>query len=246
MNKLEDEDIEFNEISEDEALDYSKFTPINMEQLDKVEKSFNLDSLDLSTLTDADLTEELLAELHLLGVEKPPLVSTIRWFSPKSHNYHHEAMVQMAAIGMKQSEIARQLGYTDVQVCKVMSKPEVKEKISKRIAEVYGTDFKQALKQRTHKAIKKLDEIIDDPEAKPQVQLQAATYIIDHVVGKAQQTVEHKGNMLSELIVKADQLRNVNHSPDILTNTHKELDNVLDEVLPTDGLVVGQRKEDEE
>jgi predicted transcriptional regulator len=239
MNKLEDQDdIIFDELDLDDT--GLPIQPVDTDELLVVGESEAIVGKGFDDLTDDTLTTELMQEMMLLGLPKPPMVSSARWDAPLTHKNTHEHMVNLAAFGLNNKEIAERLGCTTTLVSKVLKKPEVKAMVTKRISELYGEDIKKAIRDRAMNAIVKMDEIVNSPDTKDQVRLQALTYILDHTVGKAQQTIEHKGAVLSELIVKADQLRDVTTNSLLLTKEKDSIDNLLEEVIPED-LVVGKR-----
>jgi hypothetical protein len=242
--ELDEQDVVFEELELDDA-GLPVVKQVDESELLVVGETDKLVGSGFDQITDDTLTTDVIQEMHLLGLPRPPNVSAARWDAPLTHKNTHEHMVNLAAFGLNNKEIAERVGCTPTLVSKVLKKPEVKALVARRISELYGDDIKKAIRDRALNAITKMDEIINDPETKDQVRLQALTYVLDHTVGKAQQTIEHKGAVLSELIIKADQLRDVTAQSLLLTKEKDSIDNLLDEVIPK-GLVVGKRGEVDE
>lgn len=213
----------------------------------KADQEFEELSLDSSQniLTDETITQDQISEMKMLGLPKPDSVSWERWQRIQSIKSEHELMIMMKATGSSQAKIARELGYTDSQVSKVLNAPEVRAKVSKQISDIYGEDVKQAMKARALKSVEIFDEVLEN--GKTSEKLQAATYILDHTVGKAQQNVQVRGAILADFIVQVEQmsqLRDVSSNPDLLTKKPHKFDNVIEQFAPSD-FVVGKRSSGE-
>jgi hypothetical protein len=198
-------------------------------------------------LTDENITQDQIDEMKMLGLPKPDSVSWERWQRIKSIRSEHELMIMMKATGSSNGKIAQELGYSDAQVSKVLNNPEVKSKVSAQIHSIYGDDVKQAMKARALKSIEVFDEVLET--GKTSEKLQAAQYILDHTVGKAQQNVQVKGAILADFIVQVEQmsksqLRDVGSSPELLTKKPHKFDTIIEQIVP-DGFVVGKRSEGE-
>ena len=213
----------------------------------KPEEQFEELSLDSNQnlLTDENITQDQINEMKMLGIPKPDSVSWERWQRVQSIRSEHELMIMMKATGSSQAKIARELGYSDAQVSKVLNAPEIKAKVSSQISSIYGEDVKQAMKARALKSIEVFDEVLET--GKTSEKLQAATYILDHTVGKAQQNVQVKGAILADFIVQVEQmsqLRDVSSNPEVLTKKPHKFDNVIEQFVSGD-FVVGKRSEGE-
>ena len=203
---------------------------------------------DLGTpeLTDETINQEQINEMKMLGLGKPRLVSWERWQRIQDIRHEHEHMIHLAASGLPQGEIAKQLGYDHVHVSKVLRHPEVRNKISDRINEIYGSDHKKALKDRSLKAIKVVDEILESGKESEQASM--AKWVLEHSIGKASQDVNVKTTSLVEVIHKINemsQLRDVGSSIEALSKPEDPFDNVIKEVIPK-GIIIGKRSSGDE
>ena len=64
-------------------------------------------------------------------------------------------------------------------------------------------DTKEQIKALSSIALDKLLEVMDDVQSKPSDKLAAATFLLDHTVGKAKQEVEHSGSLALEIRAQA-------------------------------------------
>lgn len=205
----------------------------------------NFEELKLTELTDLNITQDQINEMKMLGIEKPETVSWDRWNQLQNYRIEHQHMVRLAVAGWTQGAIAKELNYDQAHVSKVLNTPEVKEEIRKQMDDIYGEDFKKALKDRASKAVQVVDQILDSDQMKLMDKFEVAQYILDHSVGKASQVVEHKGTILSDVMIQIEQLRNVTPDSPLLTRNPSKFDTVIDALVPS-GVVVGKRTNSEE
>jgi hypothetical protein len=181
--------------------------------------------------------------MKMLGLPKPPLVSWERWQRIQNVRIEHQHMIQLAAMGYPQKKIAQEMGYTDASVSKILNTPEVKSEVNKIVQETYGDNIKKAMKDRALKAVTVVDDILDNPLSKSSDRLSAATYILDHTVGKPQQQINHTGNFIMEIMDEATRitkLREANPITPELTGKPDPFDTVLEQIVPSN-VVVGKR-----
>ena len=229
MNKLDEiEDIAFDEIDESDA--DNALAEARKETVYK----------PISEYTDETIPQEIIDEMWLMGQPKPPNITWLRWQSLDKTKFVHELMLNMHVQGYSQDEIAKALEYSPRQVCLVLRSPIVKEQIAKKREEMFGKDAKKAFTKLMNKAVGVYNDIIDDETIKPQVRLAAAQHIVEHNIGKPQQTVEHKGGLLSEFMTMTSQLREVESTDPSLTKEPDAIDNLIAEMIPK-GVTVGQR-----
>lgn len=223
MNKLEDsQEIEFEEISVDE--------------------------IGTNKLTDETITQEQINEMKMLGMPKPELVSWARWQEIQNERSEHTHMIHLAASGVPQKNIAEILGYKEAHVSKILKIPWVKAKVQNEIEKIYGADHKKALKDRALKAVEVVDEILENGKESEQASM--AKWVLEHSVGKANQTTEHKHTILGDVLHRLDtidlsKLRDASNSSPLLTKPLDPFDTVIEEVIPK-GQVVGKRSGNEQ
>lgn len=199
---------------------------------------------DLGTpeLTNETVTQEQINEMKMLGIGKPKLVSWERWQRIQDIRHEHEHMIHLAASGIPQGKIAQMMGYDHVHVSKVLRAPEVTAKVRQRIDELYGDDYKKALKSRNNKAVQVVDEILSDT-SKESERASMAKWVLEHSIGKASAEINVKTTSLIEVIHQINemnQLREVGSSTDNLSKQEDPFDNIINEVIPK-GMIIGKR-----
>lgn len=190
--------------------------------------------------TDSDITDEIINELKAMNYSKPPNITWPRWNVLNNPKIIHEHIVNMAVLGKSQKAIAQELGFNIERIKAILRSDKIKASIQAKMADLYQENIKKALNSRALKGLEVIDSIIDDNTARANVKLDAAKFLIEHSVGKPQQSIKHEGNLLAEVIAHAEQLRNVNDANNPKDNTPDPMDNLVDTLVPQ-GLVVGKR-----
>lgn len=226
---MELEDIEFEEVTEESTKD-AQATP----------KEPTAEFTDDTGLTDESITEELIREMKMLGMPKPSGVSNVRWNAIMNENIVHNHMIHMRAAGASYTKIAESLGYSPNQVAQILKTPKIAAKVNDVVKDIYGDDYKKAMNDRAHKAMAIYDRILDDDTVPLKLQLQAAEQVVAYTIGKPQQTVEHKGSALTDIMQAVNQLQEAREVGEPLTETEVALDNLVKDIIPK-GLVVGKR-----
>ena len=196
-----------------------------------------------AVLTDENITQEQINEMKMYGMDKPETVSSERWHRLQGIRYEHELMIEMAAVGRPQKDIAAALGYDPMHVSKALNTPDIREKINKKISEIFGEDIKKALKAQNMKAIGVVSDVLNTGKESERASM--AKWVIEHSVGKASQDVHVTKTTLVEFIHKVEemqqnQLRDVNGTFESLPKDKDHFDNIIDQVIPQ-GMIVGKR-----
>jgi len=123
------------------------------------------------------------------------------------NNSRHMAIAHMAAGGSSQKMIAKALDLSQAWVCTVMSQTEVKQAIKDIQKELWGDDISKRFRASLHRSMDVMEGVIDNKSAKDRDRMQAAQWVLEKVTGKATQTVEHKGNVLSGLLDQLDAMK---------------------------------------
>jgi transcriptional regulator with XRE-family HTH domain len=210
----------------------------------KLEESEFTD-LGSEPLNDESITQEQINEMKMLGIPKHDSISWERWTRLQEIRYEHELMIHLAASGVSQKEISRQLGYDQAHVSKILNTPDVKARIRLEIENIYGQDHKKALKARGMKSLEVVDEILEFGKESEKAAM--ARWQLEHSVGKASQEIVERKTSLTEVIVKieqmrSDQLRDVSPSQAQLSKPEDPFDNIINEIIPK-GMVIGKRSD---
>lgn len=161
-------------------------------------------------LNDQTMTDEQMGDFKFIGLPKPPLVSDERWGKRERElTPRQKKVINLLAMGKRNIEVAEETGYTIDGITKILQIPGVRERVAHRQEMLYQHDVKGHIKLLMNKAYGVVESILEDHGEKSSIRLEAAKYVIDHVVGKAGQTITVKGNLLSDLMTKLDQARDV-------------------------------------
>ncbi len=138
---------------------------------------------------------------------KPPNLIISVWTTPLNDHVtvRQRRAIDLRALGWTYSQISNELGLGEAAVRGMLLAPWAKAKVAHKQNSLFENDAKQYMKTLMNKAYGVIDEILDNPEEKSSVRLEASKFVVDHVIGKAQQTVEHKGSLLVEFMNKLDE-----------------------------------------
>lgn len=126
----------------------------------------------------------------------------------KETNYRYETLAYMAASGMNQKAISDQIGMTQAWVCTVLSNTYVKNRVKEIQKEVFGGSIEDRFKRAMPQAMDVMEETINkEAQFDQRLKVDASKWILEKVTGKASQTVNHEGNILSDLISQLDQIQ---------------------------------------
>lgn len=195
-------------------------------------------------LTDNDLTPELMQELKALGMSKPPLVSESKWLVIEDARGIHYHIINLAALGRNFSEIALATGLNINTVRKALARPDIRAVVRAKVEEFYAGDMKKQFSSLFGKSFSAVDDILTSESAKENTKLDAAKFVIDHTIGKAQQTIVQKGSLLIDVLSKVEGLKEATNA-NLLDKPRDSMDDLIDEVIPAT-LVIGKRGDSDE
>lgn len=155
-----------------------------------------------------------------------------------------ELVYMLTATGITRNNIALQLDCTPQTVTNYLSEPIADSRIDYHRERLYGRSLKKRMEAMAHKALDRVEKTIDDEGTKPETKLSAATYILDHSIGKPKQTVEHQGNILGEIMDRINSSRIVQEISESLASQKDDLDNFAEDYAPKH--VVGVRSNGKE
>lgn len=198
-------------------------------------------------LTDDNISQEQINEMKMLGMDRPDSVSSERWWRLQDVRFEHEHIIHLAASGLPQWMIAKQTGYSQVHISKVLNTPEMKVKVQEKIQEIYGADHKKAVKDLGLKAIGVVSDVLDNGKESEKASM--AKFVVEHSIGKASQDIQVTKTSLTEVIFKidqmrSDQLRDVSSGQALLQKEEDPFDTIINEVIPK-GMVIGKRSSGE-
>lgn len=179
---------------------------------------------EYNDFTDEVITDEIITALRDHKIAKPPHVTVGRWVQPRNElTPRHKMVVHLRAMGKTTPQIAEETGFAESTVRNLLASPLVKQKVVKHQDNLFMNDARMHMKVLMNKSFAVVEEILESYEEKASVKLEAAKFVIDHVVGKATQTHEVKTNLLAEFITKLDvQVSHVQQRNERILNTPEE------------------------
>lgn len=151
------------------------------------------------------LTAEEVKLLQPLGHARPNHITSAQLHSTTTIKDSQHYLVILAAMGLKDAQIAEEMQRPVSWVKLNLARPEIKEMIRARHEEVFGAHVKDRIAVIAHKAMDVLEEALQEGN-EIRVRMDAAKYLIDHKEGKATQKTEIKGSLLTEFLAKIDQV----------------------------------------
>lgn len=162
------------------------------------------------------------AEPQPQAPQKPADMSWGDWMLTPDRplNHRHETLAHMAAAGMSNAQIARDLGLTPSRVSVLLSNTKIKDRMNLIRDKYWGANITQRFQHAVPRAMDVVDEILapDTPQSpnkhRPQLRAQTATWVLEKVTGKAVQSINHSGNLIGQLIDQLDA-RSAGHRPGV-------------------------------
>lgn len=121
----------------------------------------------------------------------------VRGNAPAKEKFWHRTAEYLAAAGYTAQEIAEATGYSEDQVKNLQKAPWFQAAVTDIIHKSGGSDIMTLIKAQQQKALSVLVEVLDNPKAPANTRAAVANSILDRVMGKATQRVEHAGTIAS-------------------------------------------------
>lgn len=195
-------------------------------------------------LTDDLCREDLVRDLKFAGIPKPPLVSDAHWAGrAKQHlTPRRKQAIYLAAMGKSLAFIAEELDYNYASLVRFLNEPDISQIVAHKQEMIFQNNAKGRIKSMMSDAYGVVEHILKDPQEKSSVRLDAAKYVIDHVVGKSTQAIEVKGNLLSQFMSQLDQVIDATNN-NVVEENKSEMDNLVSQIVKTE-FIVGKRSEE--
>jgi len=159
-------------------------------------------------MTEKDLSPKAFRQGQEEAQTKPDDITWGDWMltEGKELSFRHETLAHMAASGMSNQNIAKDLGFTDGRVSVLLTNTRIRARIKEIQSKYWGDNITQRFKSAVPKAMDVIEETITDPLGKHKQQLKtdAAKWLLEKVTGKAKQEIDIKGNTIVELFARLD------------------------------------------
>jgi len=148
----------------------------------------------------------------------------------------------LAATGLNNSQIARSLGVAPSSITTRLKDEQLQFEIKHLRYKLFGKDHKKRFNDILPHALDVTEEILMNPNTRPQVKFAAAQEVFDRALGKPKQTIEHEGSLVRALYEKLDSQKNskpvidVPGKETIVENPNERLNIVTTEKNPNTSL----------
>ena len=130
------------------------------------------------------------------------------------------AIARYHALGFRNSEIAKKLGYSDASITRLLEKDWLKAEVARFRNQYYEADIHQALKNAGPDAIKHIHESILNENEKSEIRSTNARWVTEKLTGKPKQEVNVESNSLTAFMELARQMVNAGpQTPQLLDVT---------------------------
>lgn len=200
-----------------------------------------LDALQSEEFETLSLTHPDLNEFP--EVTQPANPEGIYYKTGKVSSRRAETVYMLMASGATRNQIAQDLGCTPQTITHYMNSPQARERIDYHRERLMGRGVKKRIESIAHKAMDRVEHTIDDDKIKPETRLSAATYVLDHSLGKPKQSIEHSGSILGEIMDRINGSRLVNELTTLPESPKDDLDNFAESFAPKHTVGVRNVKE---
>lgn len=146
-----------------------------------------------------DRVEEVKKETEISHYKGTPHMPT----QYKARDKHRAKVIcYLKAIGFKNKDIAAAIGGTSAEVTRVLKSQSAQEEIERLQSEIFVAEPAKIFESILPQAVRIAVNAMMSRKTKSSVRVDAAFKFMDRALGKPTQTVEHKTNLVRELIMK--------------------------------------------
>jgi len=134
--------------------------------------------------------------------------------NPVKEKYRHKVICYLKAIGFKNRDIQRTLNCSLGEVYKVIKSQSGQDEIERVQREIFVNEPAKMFDAILPEAIKVAVNAMMSKKVNTSIRVDAAFKFMDRALGKPSQTIEHKGNLVKELITKISNENNTDQPLD--------------------------------
>lgn len=116
-------------------------------------------------------------------------------------------IIDLFALGKSKHEISAELGLSMSQLNRKIGSQIFKAQVASKQSRMFENSAKGYMKTLMNKAYAVIETILEDDEERSSIKLEAAKFVVDHVVGKATNTTEFKGTLLVDVMNRLDLMK---------------------------------------
>lgn len=169
----------------------------------------------MSEIEENDKFDSVIVPADVEEAESDPTYKTLAagFLSPR-----HRRLAQLAASGMPNKQICKELGYVDSRVSILLKNPHIVAEIARLQDRLFEETIKDRLKQMTNAALDNVHMILTDKTNRVRVSEKAdmSKWVIEKLDGKATQTHDVGENTLAIFMDKLDAAKTagaLTHTP---------------------------------
>lgn len=142
----------------------------------------------------------------------------------------HEMVYLLVANGQTFKQVALETGLSAATVSKYATSEMGKARIKYHQSRMFGKQTRKRVESLAELAIQNMQQFLED-QKNDKIRYNATVYIMDQSIGKAKQSIEVQGNMLSEFMDRINSTREVVELGKELQKPADELDTFVNEVV---------------
>ena len=179
---------------------------------------------------------DALRELKRMGMPRPEGCPMSHWNEPEEINHRHDKILELLLDGVPKNKIAQALNMDYAYTLQIINSPKFKNEYRNLRNEREANVTKARLSHFFQDAAKTIGEIMNNKEEKGATRLSAAMYIADQSVGKSRQDIEVKTNVLSDVLIRLEEMKSrpVSEQSKTLDKPKDHLDNFVDSFITTE------------
>lgn len=167
-------------------------------------------------------SDKVISQMKSAGVDKPKELSWNQWNAPKKLKHRHKLVAFMAANGMTNAAIAKQLDCSSSRVTTILSSNRIQLEIKRIQSEIFINDPKKRFMEILPRAIDIAEEVLENEETNPSLRVDVAFRFMDRALGKPKESVEVKTSSIRDLF---DQLEKMD-KPKTIEVTQEDFKNL--------------------
>lgn len=167
-------------------------------------------------------SDKVISQMKSAGLDKPKELSWNQWNAPKKLKHRHKLVAFMAANGMTNAAIAKQLDCSTARVSTILASNRIQLEIKRIQSEIFINDPKKRFMEILPRAIDIAEEVLENEENNPSLRVDVAFRFMDRALGKPKESVEVKTSSIRDLF---DQLEKMD-KPKTIEVTQEDFKNL--------------------
>lgn len=151
-------------------------------------------------------SDKVISQMKAAGLDKPKELSWNQWNAPKKLKHRHKLVAFMAANGMTNAAIAKQLDCSTNRVSTILASNRIQLEIKRIQSEIFINDPKKRFMEILPRAIDIAEEVLENEENNPALRVDVAFRFMDRALGKPKESVEVKTSSIRDLFDQLEKM----------------------------------------